>query len=90
MEDLKERIKELRSELRASERKQRNEAYAVESKWVGKLCYVWDDPSEKRLVTLVQVHKNRKSNRFQAFPWAAYNNCRPLTREEVERLLYKE
>ena len=57
----------------------------------GKLCYFWDGDDESHdNLTLFRDYIPVDDYPFVDVDYTGYAHCRPLTREEVERLLYKE
>lgn len=58
------------------------------SQWRGKLCWFWNNECAQTIGILVR----HGSEEFYCLPTGGmqYRNCRPLTREEVEGLIFTE
>ena len=59
--------------------------------WIGKICWFWDGCTEdNKLIGLLLDYYPKNASPFGRADGFNWENCRPLTREEVEQYLVKE
>lgn len=57
--------------------------------WIGKMVYLWDEGDKQKVLRLLgEYYKDERCPFFSGGFY--YQNCRPLTKEEVEQYLVKE
>lgn len=58
--------------------------------WIGKLCWFWDICEDDKLIGFLSDYCPKNESPFWRDKGFTWENCRPLTREEVEQYLVKE